>query len=60
MKSIINTSGTLRLLMWIAVSAILFSFSGDMGTDSYKVYLNDKLVLQQYVMRQAAAIPTLP
>jgi hypothetical protein len=31
-----------------------------MGSDSYKVYLNDKLVLQQYVMRQAAAIPTLP
>lgn len=60
MKSIISTSGTLRLLMWIAVSAILFSFSGDMGSDSYKVYLNDKLVLQQYVMRQAAAIPTLP
>lgn len=60
MKSIISTSGTLRLLMWIAVSAILFSFSGDMGTDSYKVYLNDKLVLQQYVMRQAATIPTLP
>ena len=60
MKSIISTSGTLRLLMWIAVSAILFSFSGDIGTDSYKVYLNDKLVLQQYVMRQAATIPTLP
>lgn len=60
MKSIIGTSGTLRLLMWIAVSAILFSFSGDTGADSYKVYLNDKLVLQQYVMRQAAAIPALP
>jgi hypothetical protein len=60
MKSMIRTSGTLRLLMWIAVSAILFSFLGDIGTDSYKVYLNDKLVLQQYVMRQAATIPTLP
>jgi len=56
----ISTFGTLRLLMWIAVSAILFSFSGDIGTDSYKVYLNEKLVLQQYVMRQAATIPTLP
>jgi hypothetical protein len=60
MKSMISTFGTLRLLMWIAVSAILFSFSGDIGTDSYKVYLNEKLVLQQYVMRQAATIPTLP
>lgn len=60
MKSIIGTCGTLKLLMWIAMSAILFSFSGDMGTDSYKVYLNDKLVLQQYVMRQAATIPILP
>lgn len=60
MKSIIGIPGTLWLLMWIAVSAILFSFSGDTGADSYKVYLNDKLVLQQYVMRQAAAIPALP
>lgn len=60
MKSMISTSSTLRLLMWIAVSAILFSFSGDIGSDSYKVYLNDRLVLQQYVMRQAATIPVLP
>ena len=59
MKPTISKLRAVKLLMWIAASAILFSFSGDTGADSYKVYLNDKLILQQYVSRQAS-VPDLP
>lgn len=39
----------IRSLVLIALSAFLFSFSEKIGGDSYTIYLNDKLLLQEYV-----------
>jgi hypothetical protein len=44
--------------MLVALSATLSSFSHAPGADSFKVYLNDKLLFQQYVTRESA-IPTI-
>jgi hypothetical protein len=41
----------IRSLMLVALSTVLFSFSEKIGGDSFSVYLNDKLLLQQYVSR---------
>lgn len=48
----------IRLLMLVALSATLLSFSNAPGADSFKVYLNDKLLFQQYVTRDNA-VPTI-
>lgn len=49
---------TIRLLMLVVLSAALSSYSHAPGADSYKVYLNDKLLFQQYVTRDTT-IPTI-
>jgi hypothetical protein len=36
-------------LLFVALSSLLFSFSTPMGGDSFEIYVNNKLVLQQYV-----------
>lgn len=38
-----------KALAWIAVGAIMFSFSGEVGTHSFEVYLGDKLIMKEYV-----------
>lgn len=53
MKTIISGASVIRLLMLIALSTTLSSFSGPVGADSFKVYLNDKLLFRQYVMKDA-------
>jgi hypothetical protein len=45
--------------MLIALSTVLFSFSEKIGSDSFTVYLNDKLLLQQYVSRDIT-VKSLP
>ena len=40
--------------MMLVFSVILFSFSNKMGGDSFEVYINKKLVFQQYVTRGEA------
>jgi len=42
----------IRLLTLVALVATLSSFSRFLGTDSFKVYLNDNLIFQQYVTRE--------
>ena len=39
----------IRSLVLVALCATLFSFSEKIGADSFTIYLNDKLILQQYV-----------
>jgi hypothetical protein len=51
MKTIISGASVIRLLMLIALGTTLSSFSDPVGADSYKVYLNDKLLFRQYVMK---------
>jgi len=49
----------IRSLMLIALSTVLFSFSEKIGGDSFSVYLNDKLLIQQYVSRDVT-VKSLP
>lgn len=42
----------IRSLLLLPVFAVLSSFSGSWGGDSYQVYVNNKLVLEQYVHGQ--------
>lgn len=37
--------------LFLAFSAMLFSFSSPRGGDSFEVYINNKLVLQQFIAR---------
>lgn len=53
MKQISVTPTAIKCLLWIALCATLFSFS-DMGSDSYTIYLNKKVVVQEHVTRQAS------
>ena len=46
-----NKSGRMPALLLVACCAALFSFSSRKGGDSFEIYVNNKLVLQQYVMR---------
>jgi hypothetical protein len=41
-------------LMWIALCAILFSFS-TVGGESFTIHLNDKLIIQHYVTSNSSA-----
>lgn len=38
-----------KALTILAICLTSFSFKAGKGTDSYKIYLNDKLILEQYV-----------
>jgi hypothetical protein len=49
MKKIHPNSFLIRSLMVIGFACALFSFSFKPGGDSFSVYLNDKLLLQQFV-----------
>jgi hypothetical protein len=51
MKTIISGVSVIRLLMLIALGTTLSSFSGPAGMESFKVYLNDKLLFKQYISR---------
>jgi hypothetical protein len=39
-------------MVLVAICSILFSFSARMGGDSFEIYLNNRLVFQQFVTRQ--------
>jgi hypothetical protein len=39
----------IRLLMLVVLTTTLSSFSNPLGMDSYKVYLNDKLLFKQFI-----------
>src|SRR3990170_4852244 len=43
----------IRSLLLVAFCATLFSFSDKIGADSFTIYLNNKLMLQQYVTSEA-------
>jgi hypothetical protein len=45
----INNTMAVRALMLAGLFAVLSSFSGNWGGDSYRVFLNNKLVLEEYV-----------
>ena len=45
-------------MITLVVCASLFSFSSGMGGDSYEIYLNKKLLLQQFVS-QSSGVKTL-
>jgi hypothetical protein len=40
-----------KVFAGIAVCLATLAFKGGTGTDSYKIYLNDKLILEQYVSK---------
>jgi hypothetical protein len=40
----------------VVLSIIMFSFAPEVGGDSYKVYVNDKLVLQERIVTPATAV----
>jgi hypothetical protein len=44
----------IRSLVCVAVCATLFSFSAEPGRDSFKVYLGDKLMLEESVYAEAS------
>src|SRR5687767_5064066 len=48
-----SKSLAIRSLALVALCATLFSFSAKIGGDSFTIYLNDKLMLQQYVTPDA-------
>jgi hypothetical protein len=41
-----------RSLVLVALCTVLFSFSGEVGGESFTIHLNDKLVLQEHVSRE--------
>ncbi len=43
-----------RMLALVALSVGLFSFSGNFGADSYQIFINNKLVLKDYVTNQTS------
>jgi hypothetical protein len=42
-----------RSLVLVALCATLFSFTARIGVESFTIYLNDKLIIQQYLTRDA-------
>lgn len=48
MLAIISKTKAIKRLAGIALSAVLFSFSTGSGGEGFEIYLNNKLVLQQY------------
>jgi hypothetical protein len=53
MLHIKSKSLAIRSLVCVAMCATLFSFSAETGRDSFKVYLGDKLVLEEFVFAEA-------
>ena len=58
MKKIIKSSWASPLI-WVALCTILFSFSVRPGAHHFQVYLDDKMVLEQYASDKMMA-PKLP
>lgn len=54
MRTTLSKVFVIRSLMLVALSATLFSFYRPTGAESYKVFLNDKLLFEQYVTKDAA------
>ena len=48
MLTIISNSKAIKTLSWVALCAILFSFSTNKGGEGFEISLNNKVVLQQY------------
>jgi hypothetical protein len=48
-----------KSLAWITLSVIIFSFAPQPGGDTYKVFLDNKLITEQMVHVQSA-IPAIP
>jgi len=48
MLTIITKAKAFKWLAGVALCATLFSFSAGMGGEGFEIYLNNKLVLQQY------------
>src|SRR5688572_26417235 len=46
-------------LLLIALSACLVSFSPAPGGDKFEIYLNNKLIVEQYVSQKATAVKYL-
>lgn len=44
-----------KSLAWVAVGAIMFSFSGEVGTHSFEVYLGNKLIMKEFVSAEMPA-----
>jgi len=53
MRPIKNVSRLFKPLMLVLLSATILSFSVNWGGDSFRIFLNDKLVVEQYVSQQA-------
>jgi len=56
MKQIIRKLQTSNVIALVVFSAILFSFTPEPGGDSFKIYVNDKLVIQERIAKQTAAL----
>jgi hypothetical protein len=54
-----SRSLAIRSLMLVALCATLFSFSEKMGGDSFTIYLDNNLMIQQHVTREAG-VKSLP
>ena len=60
MKQIMSKPTAIKSIILIVLCAILFSFSHKPGAHSFEIYLNNKLVLQDYVNdKKEAAILSL-
>ena len=51
MKQIKNFAAV-KLLLLVAVCATLFSFSGNVGGESFEIFLNGKLMIQQHLYQK--------
>lgn len=49
MQQIKSKPGAIRSMLFIMLCTLLFSFKGTFGGDSFEIYLNNKLVFQQFV-----------
>ncbi|HEX5172359.1 MAG TPA: hypothetical protein VFW11_24455 [Cyclobacteriaceae bacterium] len=53
MKTNIAVASVIRLLMLVVLGTTISSFTSPLGMDSYKVYLNDKLLFKQFMTKDA-------
>ena len=54
MRLIKLKTGAVKLLALVVFSTAFSSFSGKMGGDSFEIYINKKLVVQQFVSQSSA------
>jgi hypothetical protein len=52
MKPVKRKSAAIKCLLLISVCTTLFSFSAGKGGESFEIYLNGKMAIQQYVAMQ--------